>query len=350
MPYNSVMGIDLKSLRYFSAVAAARSFSKAAGHLRIAQPALSLQVKRMEEELGVSLLVRTAKGVMLTSEGERFLRSTTEVLRHFQAACDDVKAGASEPVGNVALGLPQSMAKILTVPLVRETLERWPKIRLQVIEMNTGYVPGALNAGHIDLGMMFLADPVQGLQYRHLVDEQLVLVGPAGAFQPIANGRWQDVPTIPLRELTKLKLVLPTGMHSLRELIDGYAKRNRLNLNVIAEVNAIPQLIDLARAGVGYTILSYSSVKENLEQNIVSGMRISEPAIVRQVFLCRSADIPHTHAASVMEGTLIGIVQAMVKDGNWPAELSASLSKKVAGDRNHFGITPTAFQQKKGLR
>jgi LysR family nitrogen assimilation transcriptional regulator len=66
------MAIDLRSLRYFSAVATARSFSRAAEQLRIAQPALSLQVKKIEDNLGVALLARTSKGAMLTAEGERF--------------------------------------------------------------------------------------------------------------------------------------------------------------------------------------------------------------------------------------------------------------------------------------
>lgn len=319
------MAIDLKAMRYFSAVAMARSFSRAAEQLRIAQPALSLQVKKIEDELGVALLARTSKGAMLTAEGERFLGYATDILRRFETACEDVRASASEPIGKVALGLPQSMAKILTVPLVRESLTRWPKIKLQVIEMNSGYIPGFLSAGHIDMGVMFLAEPAHGFRFRQLVEEKLVLVGPAGAFPTIVEGRWQDASEVPMSDLAKLKMVLPTGMHSLRELINGYTKRSQLKLNVIAEVNAIPQLIDLAQAGIGFTILSYPSVRSELARGLVSGARISAPAITRQVFLCRSANVPVTHATSAMESMLISKVQALVKDGSWPAELAASL-------------------------
>ena len=101
-------------------------------------------MEQMEEQLGTELLERTYRGVKLTAAGERFLTHAKDILRHVDVALEDVCEAISVPTGRVALGLPQSMAKYLGVPLVREVLQRWPKIQLQIIEMNTGYVPDHL--------------------------------------------------------------------------------------------------------------------------------------------------------------------------------------------------------------
>lgn len=323
MPYNFVMSVDIRALRYFSTVAMRGSFSRAAEQLHVAQPALSLQVRRLEESLGTRLLERQPRGVALTPSGEKFLAYADDILRRLEAACDDMRASAAEPVGTVSVGMPQSMAKLLTVPLVRQALRRWPKVALRMVELNTGYVPEFIAAGRIDIGLVFFAQTAHPLRMRHLVDEELVVVGPAGRFARLDRRSWSRAGQVSLAEIARLPLVLPMTLHSLRELIETYTQRRRLRLNVVAEVNAIPQLIDLVGEGIGYTILSYPSVREAIARGEVSAARIHQPPITRPVYLCRSASVPPTHAVAAMEALVVETADALVRSGHWPATLAS---------------------------
>ncbi|AOY94146.1 LysR family transcriptional regulator [Cupriavidus sp. USMAA2-4] len=330
------MPVDVRGLRCFLAVAASGSISRAAEVLHLAQPALSLQIKHLEEALGVALFTRSHKGVVPTAAGQRFESHAREILKRLDLACEDVRDLVTDPEGRVAIGLPQSMAKILTVPLVRETIRRWPKVRLQVIELSTGYIPSHLLSGHIDIGLTFQAGSGSGLLFDHVVDEDLVLVAAPGR---LGAGRGRAAPgahgahgasgeplagTVRLRDLRRYPMILPAGEHGLRALIDGYLRTHEVELDVLAEVNAIPELIALAAAGVGCTILSYASVHAEVRNGWLSAARISHPAVSRPVYLCRSATMPLSIAASAVLDLLGEIVAAQIADGSWPARVGSA--------------------------
>jgi len=318
------MPVDVRGLRCFLAVAAAGSISRAAEVLHLAQPALSLQIKHLEEALGVALFTRSHKGVVPTAAGLRFESHARDILTRLDIACEDVRDVVTDPEGRVAIGLPQSMAKILTVPLVRETIRRWPKLRLQVIELSTGYIPNHLLTGHIDIGLTFQANAGSGLLSEHVVDEDLVLVAAPGRLGAVRKRGEPLGRTVRFRDLHRYPMILPAGEHGLRALIDGYVRSHEVDLAVLAEVNAIPELIALAAAGVGCTVLSYASVCAELRKGLLSAARISHPAVTRPVYLCRSATTPLSIAASVVLDLVVEIVRAQIADGSWPARVGAS--------------------------
>lgn len=316
------MSVDLRGLRSFVAIASAGSISRAAGNIHIAQPALSTQVRQMEEQLGTELLERTYRGVKLTAAGERFLAHAKDILRHVDVALEDVREAISVPTGRVALGLPQSMAKYLGVPLVREVMLRWPKIQLQIIEMNTGYVPDHLLKGDIDLGMTFAAEDGTGISYTHLLDEELVFVSSPAQMAALHQGRKSRGNTIRVSDLCAFPIILPTTTHSLRRRIDVCLHEAKVRLDVVAEVNAIPQLIELAAAGVGSTVLSYASVFRDPSWRKLTVSKIIDPSITRSVYLCRSGTTPRSIAMSMTQRLIESLVEGMVRTGEWPTSVT----------------------------
>jgi DNA-binding transcriptional LysR family regulator len=144
--------MDLRTLRSFVAVVEDGSFSATAERLHIAQPALSLQVKKLEEELGCALLQRLPRGVLPTPPGLRLLGHARDLLARAAMARDDIRGDAAEPTGEVTVGLPQSVAALLTLPLLRRVLGELPQVRLRIIESMTGYIPDWVRgpAGHGD--------------------------------------------------------------------------------------------------------------------------------------------------------------------------------------------------------
>ena len=310
------MVVDLKNLRNFVAVASAGSISRAAENIHIAQPALSKQIQQIEDYFGTDLFVRTHRGVKLTPAGERLVNHAKGLLKRFDIALEDVREAISEPSGRVALGLPQSMAKYLAVPLVRTIVQRWPNLKLQIVEMNTGYVTEHLTKGDIDLGMTFGTTEGDGVIYSKLLEEELVFISSSSQISEWMKKN--NKKNIQFKDLNNFSMVLPTKAHSLRQRIDEYLHGEKIELNVIAEVNAVPQLIELAEAGVGSTILSYAAVYHPLASKKIRTFKIINPTITRSVYLCRNATIPLSIATLAIQQLIESLVKTMVMNRIWP--------------------------------
>lgn len=318
------MSIDLRGLRNFVAVASAGSISRAAENQHIAQPALSTQIKLIEDDLGVRLFERNSRGVRLTSAGELYLSHVIDILKRVDIATEDVREAIKNPSGRVALGLSQSLAKFLTVPLVGEIVKRWPLIHFQMIEMSTGYIPDQIVKGHLDLGLTFGIDEGVGISYSHLLDEELVFATSPTQLALLIDSRVIDSNSITFQAMKKFNLILPTRTHSLRKRIDGYLDREAEKLNVIAEVNTIPQLMELTAANVGSTILSYGSIDSDMVAKNRITLRHIKPKIFRPVYLCHSSVTPPSIAVSCVQDLIQEMVQNMISDGRWPTETNSS--------------------------
>ncbi|CAB3656814.1 LysR family transcriptional regulator [Achromobacter sp. K91] len=304
------MSMSIRAMQCFVAVVSTGSISRAAAALHVAQPALSLLIRNLEEDLGVVLLHRSARGVTPTAAGSRMLAHAREILGRIDAARADVREDISAPRGTVSLAMSMSMAKLLTVPLLRFSLEHWPGVYLKIIESSTGYIPGFVSSGHADLGLTFSDDASVDLRFQHLIDEELVVVSPppAKSRKKPAPAALHALPAMDLHALAELPLVLPGSQHSLRRLLDHYQQQERAEFRVIAEANAIPQLIELAQAGIAHTILSYAAVHQEAARGEVLLHRIVKPRLARPVFLCRSDVLPLSMAASAVADRVSRII------------------------------------------
>lgn len=303
------MSMSIRAMQCFVAVVSTGSISRAAAALHVAQPALSLLIRNLEEDLGVVLLHRSARGVTPTAAGSRLLAHAREILGRIDAARADVREDINAPRGTVSLAMSMSMAKLLTVPLLSFSLAQWPGVYLKIIESSTGYIPGFVSSGHADLGLTFSDEASVDLRFQHLIDEELVVVSPPAA-KPSkrAASDLAGLPSITLRALSALPLVLPGNPHSLRRLLDQYQQREQVQFRIIAEANAIPQLIELAQAGVASTILSYEAVRQEAARGLVVLRRIARPRLTRPVFLCRSDVLPLSMAAAAVADRVARII------------------------------------------
>jgi len=315
------MSIDLRNLQCFLAVCAAGSISKAAQTMYIAQPAMSMHIKGLEEGLGLRLFERTAQGVKPTAAGLRLERHARTLLAQFGQALDDVRRMDAAPSGPLNVGLPQSMAKLLTVPLVNGTLARWPEVRLQVAELSTGYIPQQLLQGQIDIGITFQKHGSSGLVYEPLADETLVLIAPPGRLA--AKGRAAHaLPRVRFAALAHYPLILPAPEHGLRILLDKLSAAHHLQLAPVAQVNAIHQIIDLVADGVGCSLLSYAAVFQEIKSGKLSAAEISHPAISRPVYIARRSTEGPGMAQSSVCNLLRAIAAELIGNGSWPARLA----------------------------
>ena len=210
--------MDLRQLRYFVAIVQCGSISRASLHLNIAQPALSLHIRNMEADLGLPLLFRTPQGVQPTEAGLILVRNAHLILEQFEQAQREIRGSATEPSGEVRLGLPSSISPLLGVPLVLAARRKFPKVTLRIAEAMSGYVLDWLRQGRVDLGLLYGVVADRDLRSTGLLTETLVVFGspepPSGRSHPSGE-------TMSFAELTTLPLILPSPGHGLRDLLDA---------------------------------------------------------------------------------------------------------------------------------
>ena len=156
--------MELRQLRYFVRVVELGSFSRAAADLDMVQSALSQQVARLEGELSARLLTRSAQGVSPTEAGIAFFREAQLTVRHADQA---VRAAQDARLsGTVSIGLPPTVASILGVPLLHAMRERYPDVRVHLVESLSGHLANLLNARQLDLAVLYGSHP--GRTRRHV--------------------------------------------------------------------------------------------------------------------------------------------------------------------------------------
>jgi LysR family transcriptional regulator, nitrogen assimilation regulatory protein len=287
--------MDIRQLRYFVSVVDMGSLSKAAGTLAISQPSLSQQVIGMEFDLGVPLLLRSATGVRPTEAGTKLYRHARVILRQMQEMRVNVVSEGSGVNGQVAVGLPTSIAAVLAAPLLERLRTQHPGIRLELFESFSGYLGEFLANGRLDMAVLFRDTESPGAAVRPLFTEFLSVLGAPSTGDPQAN-------TCDLTQLAGVPLVLPGRSNSLRLLIERVFTQAGVELNVVADVDSLPAMLALARDGVAATIGSIG-VARTAHPPILA-RRLVTPSIVRPVCLCIPTAVPQNAASLATEETI----------------------------------------------
>ncbi|MDX2201786.1 MAG: LysR family transcriptional regulator [Hyphomicrobiaceae bacterium] len=246
--------MDLKQLEYFVQVAEHSSFSKAASVLDVAQPALSRQIRRLEMELKEFLFIRSGRGVVLTDAGRRLFEHSIAILQLADRARADLVAVHDAPVGRVVVGLPPSITRLLTVPLVEHFKSQLPDCRLAIVEGLSSHVVEWVTSGRVDVGLAYNPDAQAGVEIAPLRRE------PLGLVMPKARGGKEPAGSVPFSELPKYPLIVPERMHAMRRLLENQAAHAGVRLDIAWEVSSVPSIVELVLAGYGYAVLTASGV------------------------------------------------------------------------------------------
>jgi LysR family transcriptional regulator, nitrogen assimilation regulatory protein len=269
MPKWHGVGVELKTLRYFVRVAEARSFSKASVHLRVAQPALSRQVQKLEAEIGMPLFVRAGHHLELTEAGRVLLDRAYPLLRQVSNTLDDVRASASDLGGTLAIGVSPAVSEFIAPLLMRECAARYPKLRLDFVEGFSRLIFEQLLNHGLMLCLMHNPPPHKAIDVHPLLIEGMYLVGPPGE-QRLSARRMSKNGAAP--RLDGLPFILPNEAHALRLLIERALSPDRLNVAV--QTDGMITTRALVAAGHGYTILPYSAIHRQLQSGEVSATRL----------------------------------------------------------------------------
>ncbi len=306
--------MDIRSLRYFVAAARLNSISKAAGHLHVAQPALSRQIRKLEQELGTQLLSRGSAGVRLTEAGTRLMEKGESILRQLEQASAEVRASGADPRGPVSVALVPALASLIAPLFVASMRQRHPKVTLRISEGLTTFIVGGLLSRKFDLGLIPAQASDPALASTPLLTEAMFLIGPGPSDTArIGKGR----APVTLKQLARYPLLLPGRGNALREQIEALAKRGGVALDVREDVDSSAVIKYLVMSGLGYTIQSLSFVHEEVErgQLFVRPLRIR--GFSRQWLLARPRGEPQSLASLTTAAVMLEIAQDLARRKDW---------------------------------
>ena len=300
--------MELRQLRYFVKTCELRSMGRAALELDLATSALSQQISRLESELSTRLLQRSSTGVTPTDAGLAFLQQAQLTLRHADEA---VRAAQQARLsGHVSIGLPPTTASVLGVPLMQAMRERYPEVRLHLVESLSGHLGAMLNARQLDLAVLFQTDVARRWSVLPLLDEKLFVIGRA------------DLPGLPtgrqvrLARLGELPLIMPSASHGLRATLEAAFARARVAPRVVAEIDGLAMLMDAVRAGQGATIQPGAATARLADERLVQ-VRIADAQVGRRNLLASLSDDELSPAALAARVVLADVARRLVREGRW---------------------------------
>jgi LysR family transcriptional regulator, nitrogen assimilation regulatory protein len=307
--------MDLRQLRTFSCVAELGSLSKASDTLRVAQPALSRQIKLLEHELRAELFTRNGRGMVLTDAGRVLLARTAGIVRQIDQVRDEIQSAGGPPSGRVVLGLVPTVSCVISARLARRTVDRYPGISLCIVESYSGHLMEWLHRGEMDLALIYGPSSDLHLTVQSLGRDTIVAVGPRGS--GLSQKKQVDIGW-----LLRQRLVLPSHSHGLRALIEHAAAKKKLKLDVKLEADSFRVLTSLVEEGLGYTLLPPSSVRNEVASGRLETAAIAKPAPMRELTLASPIDHPGSTAIALVTELIRDELTACREDGLWDIKLA----------------------------
>jgi LysR family transcriptional regulator, cyn operon transcriptional activator len=250
------MTMLVRPLRYLKAVADHGSFTRAAAALHVSQPALSQQIRELEERMGLQLLDRSGRTVRPTDAGEAYLRHVRRALDELEVGGRAIRDVQDLSSGTLRLGFTPSFAIYMLGPLIRRYRDRFPGIVLTITEMAQEEMELALGADALDLGLAFSDVVAEDVEWLPLHAERLSLI--VGQRHPAANGnREMDAAALAAEPLALLGPSFAT-----RAMVDRYMRRNGVHPHVAVEANSIAAIVEIVRLAELATILPETLAQE----------------------------------------------------------------------------------------
>lgn len=303
--------MELRQLRYFVAIVDHGSLSRAALVLHVAQPALTQQLRQLEDELGAQLLHRSAQGVLCTDAGKVFYEHAQAILKQVADARSAVVQSTTRPSGSVTLGLPHSISGALALPLLMATRASYPEITLQLTEELSGSLQEQLKSGRINLAVLFDDGQLGAFISTPLIEEDLMFICRSGSvFDPGGT-------SVAFADALRQTLILPAQQQGVRPRIENAAHAAGLALANVIEINSIAILKSALLADMGATLLPAAPLQDQIDSGALVARPLSDPALSRSVTLCASKNIPLTNAAAAVGKLVHQVARDLCDSGGW---------------------------------
>jgi LysR family transcriptional regulator, nitrogen assimilation regulatory protein len=303
--------MDLKQLRAFVTVAETGNVTRASSLLNLVQPAVSRQLRLLEEDMGTELFDRSRHGMQLTPSGKTMLEYARRILNEVARAKAEIQPTDGPVAGIVSIGLLASTSDLLATRLAGEVARRYPHIRLRLTIGYAGHLQDWLEAGDVDAALLYGQKETPALHVKALIDESLWAVAAPSA------GLSRKRP-VPLERVAREPFILPSAPQGLRAAIEHAAAEAGVTLQVFAETNALSVQKELVAQGHGWTILPAVGVTQEVERGILSAAPLASPGVRRTIVLAAPSSRQATAPVRCVVGVLLDCVKATFDQGDWP--------------------------------
>jgi LysR family tcuABC transcriptional regulator len=256
------------------------------------------------------LLQRSPKGVIPTEAGLAFFREAQLVLRHAEQAAR--AAQQSRLSGSVSVGMAPTTAAVLGLPLLRAMRERYPDVRLHMVESLSGHLTGMLNARQLDLAMLFDTQAGRRWSVLPLLEEKLFLI------QSRRGLVGKPATRVSMAQLAGVPLILPTGSHGLRSTLDSAFARAKCKPVLVAEIDSLAMLMDAVDNGLGCTLQPWAAVSRFADAPERFHLAQITDALARRTnSLCSLSDDELSPAGLAARVVLADCATEAVRSGRW---------------------------------
>lgn len=253
------MNINYEAYKYFYQVAISKSISKAAKNLMVSQPAITWQIKNLEDQLGLTLFVRTKKGVTLTDEGEvlfSYIKNGVENFTNGENALSNLK---NLDQGNIRIGASTTVSKHVLMPYLEKFHTMYPNIDIKIENNLTENLLINLRNGNLDILILNLPmHNAKDIDIKNIMDVQDIFVG---------NKKYYDLTKgkITLEGLKDYPLLFQKLPSNTRQFLDEYLKKNNINLSPKAEIVSYNLIMDFIKAGFGIGYATKQFIMDDLK-------------------------------------------------------------------------------------
>jgi LysR family nitrogen assimilation transcriptional regulator len=299
--------INLRQLAYFVKVVEAGNITAAAEQLNIAQPALGVQIRQLESELGIDLLVRHSRGVVPTDAGKLLFERARRILSEVEATEIEIKTLKSGQSDHVLLGMPPSLMLLLGPELLIEARDAMAGVSLSLVEERSVVLLDALDREQLNVSFAWNVSDRTDLERIALLEEDLLLV--------TAPQNAPPTETVSLAEALAHDLVIAGERGVIRNIVEAQARRLGLHLRLAFEVHSVSSMKALIGRGGAATIMPYSLAPKEFSSGELVGRRIDRPVITRTLYRVRPARrLPFSNEARIedfLEGLTRRLLEAM---------------------------------------
>jgi DNA-binding transcriptional LysR family regulator len=290
------MDLQVAHLRTLQAIARHGSFSRAAQALNLTQPAVSMQVRHLEQALGSPLLERVGKRAFPTRAGEVLLAHADRALRELETGVERVQELRGVVAGRVRLGTSASISIYLLPPALRRFRARYPETEVVIVTGNAAEITRAVVANELDVGIVSLPVRDRELGVSPFFRDELVAIAPR-------ERQWRKTRVVDAPALARHPLILFEAGATLRRIIDAWFHRAGVSPRSPMELGNTEAIKKLVEAGLGLSITSWFSVASEVRARTLTAIHLAPP-LERQIGLVRRRDKPKTPALDAFVAAL----------------------------------------------
>ena len=305
--------LDADLLTVFCRVAETSNFSRAALHLGVAQPIVTRKIRRLEDELGVQLFVRSNRGCELTHEGQLLATKAAGILLQLAQLKEEVSNSSDRVSGTIALGVPVAAGMLLAPHLMHAIASRWPQLRVELVESVSRNLLNSVLNRELSLALLYDPPPDVGLIARPLLMERLHLIGPVDSAQKL-----HAIKRAKVQYIAALPLVLPIRAQIIRVLLEDAFAEVGLPLTPRYEANSSLLLKAMVLQGLGFTVLTLGSVVDEVASGRLTAIPLDDRGMSLALTLVTTREHSQLRVVQLMSELIVAEVRRLALSGLWP--------------------------------